>query len=256
MLIIENGYNTSYIFSLLIGLFYNHNCISELLIIDPIDNKYIYIQEFIKYKIIETLHNNISITSATLNEFRNYINLCEWSKPSEMLCNKNIVDFYLFLCKGISDYKIKIDRLLIDDNIIESLSYNYIDINLKQNDSLNIIFMNWINDNLCNNSKYKLKDIPPILPFVINRKHKEKLDITHKLLFYNINDSYQKHIYWNINSIICNDGESYYVVVQKKDKTWVMFTDKKIPSDINIQLNDPIIKNKIMTECVMIIYSI
>jgi hypothetical protein len=256
MLIIENGYNSSYIFTVILGLFYKNSNLSELLSVDPLDSRYIYIQEFIKYKFIEPVKNNISIMKSSLNEFRNYINMCGWMRNNNLLEARNVIDFFMYLMKGLLDMKIKIDRL--NDNNVELLTFDYIEIFLNESENnLNNLFKKWINTQLLGH-KYKLRDVPSLIPFIIRRNSQSiPLDIMYKIRFFDIDDIYQKHIYWNINSLICqNEKENYYVVIHNNQNKWILFTDTKIPSGYEINIHNKEINDKIMKEVVFIFYSL
>lgn len=252
MFIIENGYNTSYIISVIIGLFYKHNSLSELLCVDPIDSRYIYIQEFIKYRIIEPIKNNISILSGSINEFRNYINICGWSKNNNLLELRNIDDFYLYLTNGLSDIKLKFEKL--NDTNVDIIQFDFINLSLNKDNNLYDLFKEWLSNKL-NNHKYKLKDISPLITFSIKRdKNPYKIDIPYRIKFNGIDDIYQKYIYWNINSIICYNTEDKYYVIVYNNKKWLLFSDNKIPSCMEINIKD--LKDKIMTECTSIFYTL
>lgn len=254
MLIIENGYNTNYIIAVLFGLFYKHSNLSELLSIDPLDPRYIYIQEYIKYKFIEPARNKISILKSSINEFRNYINICGWMRNNNLTEMRNVVDFYLYLTKGLMDMKIKIDKLNNDG--IELLSFDFIEIYLNENENnLNKLFNKWINI-ITDNHKYKLREIPTLIPIIIRRNATNiPVDIMYKIKFFNIDDIYQKYIYWTINSIICqNSSNNYYVITHIENNKWLMITDEKVPSCYEINLHNKDINEKIKKESICIFY--
>ena len=255
MLIIEDGYNTSYIYTVILGLFYKKSNISELLNIDPNNQCFIYIQEFIKFKILEPIRNNISINSATINEFRNYISICDWIKPNNTILElRNIAELYIYLMNGLTDMKIKIE--ILNNNNIDTLLFDYIQLELNNNNDVNTLFKSWILNNILkNNNKYKLKDIPYVLPFMIVNNNKNNLDIFYKITFSQIDDIYQKHICWNINSIICfdNNNKNYYVIIHKSKNKWLLFNDHCVPSLKEINLTD---FNIIQKECVCLFYTL
>src|SRR5271169_718988 len=103
-IVLEDGYNTDYIYSMITALFYiptdgtNRiiNCDSHDININV--NAY-YIQEFIKSKFIYQIHRSMSIESSIVNKFRLFLYNCGWLKNDEKhILEKGELDkFYIFL---------------------------------------------------------------------------------------------------------------------------------------------------------------
>ena len=100
--IIENGYNSSYITSLLTALFYKPENSKKILDVNPKNQKFIYIQEFIRQKFIANIQKGFCIYSEIINEFRNYVNGCGWQITlDDMLEEHDVADFYSYIMNGL-----------------------------------------------------------------------------------------------------------------------------------------------------------
>lgn len=76
-LILEDAYNSDYIYSLIIALFYApSDGMSKLINSDTNNSDTYYIQEYIKSKFVYAIHRNVSIESTTVNKLRNFIYCC------------------------------------------------------------------------------------------------------------------------------------------------------------------------------------
>ena len=94
-IIIEDGYNTSYIISVICALF-NNNYIytNKLLNNNNIDYKYIYLQELIKENIVNKIKNNKYIFSYYINEIKNYLFYINFQSFQHIFQNINVEIFF------------------------------------------------------------------------------------------------------------------------------------------------------------------
>lgn len=272
--IIENGYKTSYIDSLLIALFYKNSIIYDVLDNEPIIPEVYYLQELIKFKFVNQVRKGYSIFSQSINEIRNYSIICGWKTIDSIDEQQSCIDYYNFLFDLFKINPIEFELFEFDNNTFNNISNKiklpYITLDLNRDNDIRNLFINWINTNIImkNSStiqSYKLNNIPNFLIFYIDRflksetKNSFNLDIMKNIKFFNIGDSSQLYIKWNIYSIICLRGDSikkgnYYSIFNINKKDWIMFDNTMIPSFKKIDINDDQIKNNIIKECVILIY--
>jgi hypothetical protein len=269
--VIEDGYNTSYIDSVLVCLFYNNdiNCILED---TPKKPEGFYLQELIKNKFVNPMQRNYSITSNIMNEIRNYSVICGWSNDGDITDQKDCTEYLCFLLDLFNCKPLELEIFQIENNIIKDntqiISTQYINLSLQKDDTLRNLLQCWINSKIyCPDENiiqcYKLIDVPQFIVCHINRnKYNYKLDIMKHIKFFNINDQTQKYIKWKIHGIICETNNNiknkhYYSVCTTYEKNqWILFDNKMIPSFKIIDLKDENIKEKIMNDAIIIIYKI
>lgn len=259
MLFVENGYNTCYINSLLVGLFYNSSIIhTKLLDMDPSNKNFIYLQEMVKFNFVDPLRRGISITADVTNEIRNF---CFFSGFSKNITKKhNILDYLNFITNNISP--LDCTRLCKTISLDESVGNTDIKTLLKTNTDNNIL-----EDTQFMHNMY-------MIPIYIDRyahgyKLDTRVDIKRKIMLGN--SDYR----WNIHCVICYSGTQekffssnsctedgtnssdghYYVIVPANNK-WIFFDDTHIPSFKEIDMGNTLLIDKIMRECVLLIYKI
>ncbi len=276
--VIENGYNTCYIDSLLVALFYKYNeSLDSILYKEPNSPEGFYLQELIKVKFIDPVKRNFSIGSNIINEIRNYSIICGWSKDENITSQKKCIDFYNFISKLFNIEPLSFDILELKDgilnNTIKKNEFSYINLNLtNDNDNIRNLLINWIKNNItCNTSNsiidcYKLNNIPSYIVININRFdekgncNKYNLDIMKRIKFFDINDNSQNYLKWKIHSVICYDGKNinnghYYTLIYMGNNKWTIFDDTKIPS-FNIYDIENCDNTKIMKDACMVIYTL
>lgn len=271
-IIIEDGYNTSYISNLLISLFYPNTSLyySFLENNDNIDlNKNlldVYFQEMIKNKLIDPFRKRQSIGSETINEIRNYLFYSDWKDISLIHNENNLLDLYKYLLDIFNSTKIEVTN--INDNTVK---LDYIELIINELDNETNI-KNLINDWLKKN-QYKLSNIPPIICLKINRQtdidNSEIMNIITKLsnteylvdiqkkikLENNYNDDTLR---WSIQSIICRDSinkEKYYSYINRED-TWYYLNDNEIPSFYEVNIKQEEIMKDIKKNSYTIFYKL
>lgn len=267
ILIVEDGYNSSYMTSLLIGLFYqNTNIVQILLNAEPFNINFIYFQEMVKHNFLDKIRKKMCIMSGCVNELRNFLFLNGFLNGYEIINECDVLYFYKFLLNNISN-----QTLLINDK-----EYQHIEFDMSMNSQENISVKSLLNTWLQKNTIYLKNDfqgshIPQIVPLYINRNGKPiKIDINEKIkLSKNVN------VKWIINSVICFKDGKYYVLFKTKsdnmngstyfdcqggregkneENNWYLFDNNSIPSLKQVAMNDPVVIEKIKEDCVFIIY--
>lgn len=265
---IEDGYNTSYIDSVLIALFYKANSYTTLLLEKYTENNsVIYLQELIKTKFIDALHKNYSINSNIINEIRNYAFIMGWDNYSSYnneLCSP--VDFFIFLNKLFEGDTINIEINQIKNGVFNTNNkFNLlqtITLSPTKNTSIRELFISWISDNIIgfdqNNmfNCYKLINIPNYICFAITRNNqKYKIDIMKQIKFFSNSDPTQNYLTWLIHGIICYSGKNYYSIICCNNN-WIEVNSSKIPSFNVIDLSDDEEIDRIQIEVICIIYTL
>ena len=114
--IVENGYNTSYIDSLLIALFYKNSSIIDVLENEPTIPEVYYLQELIKFKFVNQIKKGYSIFFQSINEIRNYSIIYGWNTKGNIDEQQSCIEYYIqyflvFLIFGL----IQSDTSISDD---------------------------------------------------------------------------------------------------------------------------------------------
>lgn len=242
IIIVENGYNTSYISTLLVGLFYTSSMIyNNILESNPDNHNFIYLQEMIKLNFINPLRKNISITRNIINEIRNYSFLNGWinDEPEKILEQQSIIEYYLFIVKNMNQHH---------------LGKEYIKLNLENNNNQTIKIL--LNKWLTTNDHIYQDIVPHFVTLYLNRfeddKYDTKVDINEKI---RLNHKNHK---WIIHSVICytndNINSGHYYAILSHNNKWLMFDDLSIPSIREIDMSNKDLINKIKKECLLLIY--
>lgn len=170
--------------------------------------------------------------------------------------------------KIITIETVKIDKIKNKEEINE-VSMNFIEFDISneiygesnENYDIKSLLKQWENNIIKKHVNYNFKEIPIILPIYINRKNKNsiaKIDIKQFIRFYKNNHTKQNNTSWKIHSIICRSthGKEHYYSVILNDDVWYLFSNNNIPAMSVIDISNIGISQKIMQECVMIIYEI
>jgi hypothetical protein len=272
-LILENGYNTDYIYSLIIALFYTpSDSTNKLINSDTNNGNTYYVQEYIKSKFIYPIHRNMSIESSIVNKFRNFIYNCGWNKDNDkIIIDKGEIDkFYTFIVSNLMEYMIQIVNVDLDNNTLTNNKYDMIRIeesHLNNTDNIKImslttIVSNWIKDKITDkNYSYKFENIPFIIPIYLDIRdsetglNKKYINIMEGISFEDNGDRIQKMFVWEIHSMICQtESGDYYAVTIDNNESFMGFSDKKIPSNWKIDMSDLVSAKKIMSEVRFIFY--
>ena len=288
-LILEDGYNTDYIYSILIALFYIPSDGMNKIINNDTDNSNTYyVQEFIKTKFIYPIRRCRSIESSTINRLRLFIHNCGWLKSD----NSTIIDkvsldrFYDFLIGDMMEYRLTFTQIDPINNVSKDIDYNMLKITDKQlfidnrdaENKDNEIIVNlsstinkWISDNMIQdlaalsqiNNSYKFKTPPYIVPIYLDirdpvtKLNKRCINITEAISFANSGDTIQKILIWELHSMICQTtDDNYYTVIIDNDNKMISFSDKHVPSNRYVNLTDPEQIKKLMLEVRCVFYKL
>jgi hypothetical protein len=237
-----------------------------------------YLQNLIKIKFIEPIQRNYSISSSIINEIRNYSIICGWSKEGNIDEQKDCCEYYKFIAELFNIQPLEFEILEIKDNAMtdntKKIKSPYISLNLNQDNTIKNLLTNWINTSLVSYNQqtniincYKLANIPQFVMLNINRfdydgiRNNYKLDIMKRIKFFGNNDNSQNYLKWKIYSIICHKGKNYnsghyYCLIYTNQKKWLLFDDELIPSFEYIDLENEDIKQKIMLDSVILVYTL
>jgi hypothetical protein len=246
--IIDSGHNTSYITSLLVALFYKSSNLINILNKDPLDKKFIYVQELIREQFTDPLQRGFSIDKNIINEFRNYIFSCGWKNTiDEILEEQDVGEFFQYMIDkiygdNIMSFSVR-ENLYKKDIRVAEIKTNIVRLTIPDGaDRANLteLFKMWIKRNITMQKyKYKMNKYFMLLPMYIDRPQDRKVnvDIMYKIKYFQVSDNEQDKLTWYIHSIICKSASGYYTIV-RCGKEWIKITDKSIPSFIKIDMND------------------
>ena len=270
--VFENGGNTCYISSLLVGLFYNDTEIYNILENDLYCSQGIYIQQFIKYKIINHIRNNKSIKFNVINILRDLIFNNKFKIKDEINKQQDVSELYSYLVDLFNIEYIFIQRNIVfesdnknNKNELDKLSFIPLSISNENIISTNIkeLLDNWMYDNkmLINNNKnqisalstYEFKNTPQIIALYINRfgKNNKKLEVEIDIQkispYYQMNNELSS-LRWSFHCAICHYGDNtddghYYTLLVIKNK-WYIFNDLEIPCISEVSMADRLIIKK------------
>lgn len=289
-LIVEDGYNTSYIDSLFVSMFFKPSYIQDVLSDDVENFKFMHLQDIIYNYFVKNMRCGYVINSQIMNEIRNNLIYCGWKNDCNIIEVFDVQELYDFIIQGLNknqltfnfiesekkDFEIinkEIDiNINIDNNNSENnnkskdltlkstMSINYINLDIYKSESIKNLLNEWIDKKF---KLYQLEEIPTFIPIFLNRtidnKYNESLiDIQEgiQLNKNNINDE-QKEYVWIIHSIICySKVERKYYSVIVNNKSWYLFKNSKLPSLIKIDIKDEDWAYKIKKECVFLFYTL
>ncbi len=279
-LILEDGYNTDYIYSLIIALFYTPcDGLNKIINIDASNSNTYYLQEFIKSKFIYPMHRNMSIESCQVNKLRVFMYNCGWHKndDKDILDKGDLDKFYNFIMNNMMEYNLQIVKIdpLCNSSKIDKLDMiritdKHIDdkhcVDFMGEKMINLSFMirQWVKESLVEEVySYKFETIPFIIPVLINIRdvdtglNKICINIMQGLNFEDNGDKIQRMFIWEIHSMICqtNIGDYYTIIIDHNDD-FVAFSDKQIPSNWKIDNSNHFNIKKIMKEVRFIFYKL
>jgi hypothetical protein len=273
LMLLEDGYNTSYIYAVITAVFYKPcEITSSLLTTTPPTIDAYYIQDFIKSKFVYQFAKGYIIDAVTINKFRMLMYNNGWLKNQKLniLTKANAEGFFIDLISNQLNNKLHILKYNIDTNNFVVDMCNMIKIsnsiiNNKQNRknivSITDLLNTWCTTYFAENISWKFEKLPLLIPIFLDIKNpktgvnKCMINIMHSISFPQICEGMQRKLIWDMHSLICrtNDG-NYYSVVSADDNELVMISDKDIPSNTIIDVKNPEIVKKIMREVSVILY--
>lgn len=275
-IILEDGYNCDYIYSMITALFYTpSDGTNKIINADVSSSNTYYIQEFIKAKFIYPIHRNMSIESGTINKLRLFLYNCGWLKDDNkhILMKADLDKFYSFLISKMMEYKILISRIEQDNNksIDQSLDFIRItDKHITDSDitgkviNLSSMVSRWIKSEILENSiSYKFEGIPYIIPVYLDIRdsdtglNKRYVNIMEGINFPDNGNKIQSMLIWEIHSMICqSDKGDYYTIIIDHNDNMMVFSDKHVPSNWTIDSTNVASVKKIMREVRFIFYKL
>jgi hypothetical protein len=268
-LVVEGGFNTSYINSLFISLFYRKNeYIKELLNSEPAQPSGYYLQEIIKTNFVNPILKNYSIKSDVINEIRNYLIINGYLNNLnifEMIKSNSLDVLYEYLSEILNGEKMVFEMIKIKDGqVVEKNKYYKtslikMDV-IEKNTSIRNEFIKWINKTILNNDDdlytYELNNMPTYICFHFNRLEKDiDIDLMKNIKFFKNCNPTQNCIKYKIHGIVCKNEKDFYSVFYNNNK-WIMFTENKIPSLEYISMKDDEIIEKVKSQVVFVIYTV
>jgi hypothetical protein len=255
LFVVENGLNTSYIDALFVSLYFKPSYIQNMLSENLTDLCALHLQDMIYNYFVYNLRNGYSIDNQMMNEIRNYMIFCGWKKDGDIIGLYEIQDFYSFLMDKFNQEKI---TFICDRNRIVEENF----INLVVNNDSSVKLM--LDDYLTKLGNYELKNIPKFVSIFLDRNifsakiNNSMIGIEEGIKLSNKNSTNNKNIMWKIHSIVCfsrTEKNHYYSIVYNEG-LWYMFSSLKLPSLVNINLQDEDLALKIQKECVFISYTL
>jgi len=205
--IIENGYNTNYVIIAICALFLIDTSYCKALLEKyPLCIDFVYVQEFIKHRIIHYLNKGYCINRELLNEFRNYLNSCGWGEceVEYLMQNRNISEFMTFMIT-------KIDPHLITNYIKLDICKN----NSKKKLNLTQLFDDWLNDN----DLFETDNLDFIIFEIKADDQYESIDVMETIKMKYTNNNFERNFEWKIHALICYDKikEKYYTLINSQN---------------------------------------
>lgn len=266
--IIGDAYNSDYIACVLFSLFapnaQRDECILERTLTNNIayDANAVYVQEYIKHKIVAPMQRCTYIPSSVIAKLRLFLYNCGWLANKSILMQAEPGDFYKFTFAQLLNYKLHFLRVPADTDAYSELSnvnFDCIDINFDEietsmlSDALKI----WCVQNISHDNKfaYQFSQVPQIIPIRIINSSKT-IDIMEGICFDGIVDKYQNKLIWELSALICYDKQKYYAIMYDNiSNVWIKFSDKTIPST-RIYTNFKEESEQIASEVVFVLYKL
>ena len=249
LFIVENGLNTCYIDALLMSLFYKPSIYLEgLLISEPRDPSFMYLQDIMKVKFVDQVRRNVSVTADVMNEIRIYANVCGWKAdcdPDELFEQQDVNEFYTFLLDVVNTPLIEIQRQTISEALVDKLDTGSIEripfislavpeLGAGRDVSLKELLNSWMHNNMVDvnrevfdergNKKtesvkalnvYKIMNVPTFIGISLNRfpcpgtRIDTPIDIQKKIKLHHVSESESDDgLRWSIHALICHRGET------------------------------------------------
>jgi len=253
-IIVDDGFNTSYIDSLLIALFYikKNNIFQNMLSDLPEQIPFAYLQDLIQNNFIEQIRKGYMIDITITNEIRNYSIICGWKDSPSITESFNVVDYLGFLTTGFG-FKLKYEIMEKKGETIISKNINHINVKLISDDMrIDELLRDWVKDTF-NDKLWNFKEIPIMIPIYLDRLKEDKwnnnkVDIMKRIMF----DAHKDYS-WVIHAIVGVSNKRYYSIINY-DTNWYMFSNNRIPAFTKLNIKTEDISDKIKHECVLIIY--
>lgn len=239
-IIIENGYNTSYLNNLLFALFYNDSVLERYILLENNSPNCdgLYIQQLILNNVIPRLKHNLPTQTNIINEIRLYSILDGWNNTktlNDTYCLRDPFDYLDFLLHKINYHVIE----YTNDNTNTTKNSNMIittKIVLDVTDSICESYEQWC-------KYHTIINIPQFVILKIKLNDKNINVNEHINLFKN---GYYDDLKWIFHGMIFNTDSGYASIV-KVNNNLIYFDDNDFPNTkILDSCNIPNMKNKLV----------
>lgn len=255
--VVEDGYNTLYLSTLLVALFHTPSVIDRCLLLENNSQKLngILMQKIIEKNFVNMFRHSISITSKLLNQIRICSHVSGWKNTKnidELLQESDPILFLGFLLQTIEFYPIEISKCSRENYSVQHLvlpnapelcrdieKTYYIQLKTIKS-SIQESYCEW----LCANN---IMNIPQFVIFQITNLT-ETINIDKKIWLFSKSHEYHM-MRWNFYSMINYDGNTYQTIINKDNEPY-LFCQNSLPC---IKKVDEIQKNKY--EKIYIIYT-
>lgn len=218
-IVMENGYNTSYLNNLFFLLFYEDSIIERYVLLENNSPTYdgLYLQHLIHKSIIQRLKQKLYIPHNLTNEIRLFSIISGWNNKNtidDTFCECDPIEYLNFILNKINFHPIEYINKI--NNEIEKTST----ITLEPTENVLMSFIKWHEINTIIN-------IPTFVIFKIQLKN-VSIDINEyiKLLI----DSEYHNIQWKFHGLIFKNDTGYSSIVYCNDKKLLYFDDSEFPN--------------------------
>lgn len=294
LFLVENGGNTCYIDSLLMGLFYNPSYLDALLKKKLKKDENSYIQEYISQAFVNKVREGKSVSAEDINNLRVILTQSGWTDWDTIMEQQDVNEFYTFLANVFEINSIELEKKIYLDNNDSTIHKEYmpfIPLSLPKYDKTSLennkqvkvpdLLREWLhldevslkqeNSEKIGLSTYHITNVPEFLVLSINRfnslndRNNTDVIITKRLKpFIHSSNPEIKNIEWSFHSAVCHKGNSvlsghYYSLLFKKyneTDLWYLFDDLTMPSLIEVSMSDTSITSDIKKDCVLLIYQL
>ncbi len=226
-IIIEKTYKLSYLYTLLLGMFYYNSYIQDILNTDVYNNNGIYLQQLLKNLVFNYIRTNKIITNKQLNQIRLFIYISRNKTTNLLLEEENmLIKLYDYISDTLEIAKIQfIDKCY---NIQKQIKY--ITIIVDKPMCIKTGINNWENNN-----NVQIVSLPKFIMIHINRINNNMCDINEYIKIIKDNDIYVYRIHSLIYKTIGND---MYNVLLNIENNWLLLDDHINKSLISINIKD------------------
>lgn len=256
--IIEHNNNNSYISALLVGLFYDHSKIDNLLVKPLENNNNIYLQEYIMHHFVNKIRSNKSIMSKTITQIDTISRYLGWNDNS-------LEKYFVFLSQAFENEYIEIKDN--NEGLKSTIPYIPLELGNKNEYKLSELINKWLNNNNINTNEsdsFIINNIPQFICLTLNRFNSfgNKLDnnvlISKRISILNNDLIYNTK--WDFHSAICYKGDNisdgyYYTLFYYKDK-WFLCDSNLIPCIREVKMDDPVITTNLKKDSIMLFYKL
>lgn len=222
--VIEDGYNTSYMATLFMALFYSRSMIERYLLLENDNEKFdgLYLQKLIQHNFVDNVRKNLNITSKMLNEIRLCAITNGWMNDGDIFKafgDAEPIDFLWFMLRLIRFRPMEFEG----EKTNTEVDYEKMYVVKSQGGAtcIKALYDEWAKNN-------SISNIPVMVLFQIDNILAE-FNINKKITLFP-----KKHQYHNINwvfhSLFYNDGKSGYKTLMRDNDDLLIFNNNEFPN--------------------------